>query len=354
MTSSVKLQSSVAKPLAVTQGDPAGVGPAASLLAWQKLHDQPSQVFYIRGSATVLQSEAKRLGLGVNVQAIGSPVEAASVFPHALPVLDNGERFSVRPGTPDLSTADSIIGSIRECVSDVWSGEADAIVTNPISKALLYAAGFTHPGHTEYLAALAGQAGNTRPPLPVMMLVGGGLRVALTTIHMPLMNVGKTLTTDLITQTGQIVIDALRHEFGHANPRLGVCGLNPHAGEEGGLGSEDAEIIRPAIEALNATSIVAFGPRPGDTIFHEALSGMYDAVLAMYHDQGLIPVKTLDIWGGVNVTLGLPFVRTSPDHGTGYEAAASGNIRADSLIAAIKLARDMSETRQKRRASHDR
>lgn len=342
----MKQPSSAAKPLVLTQGDPAGVGAAASLLAWQALNGSPDHCFYLRGGAAYLRAEAKRLGLNVPIIEIGSSEDTLPSFPEGLPVLSSSETPAVEVGKPDISTAPGIISSIEDSVNDVWTGVADAVVTNPISKALLYSAGFKHPGHTEFLAHLAGKYRGSEAPLPIMLLVGGGLKVALATIHIPLMSVASKLNPEHIARVGEIVFRALRNDFALAAPRLGICGLNPHAGEDGTLGTEDRDIIIPAIKAMTESGITAIGPRPGDTIFHEALNGQYDAVLAMYHDQGLIPVKTLDIWGGVNVTLGLPFVRTSPDHGTGYDAAAAGQVRADSLIAAIRLARTMADNRK--------
>ena len=245
------------------------------------------------------------------------------------------------PGAPDSAVSKWIIESIERAVRDVHLGgtfgSAAAIVTNPISKAGLYETGFQFPGHTEFLAHLT-KGNDTLPPKPVMMLVGGGLRVALATIHMPLMQVGSALTKDLLVDVARITHTDLQRRFGIARPRLVFTGLNPHAGESGTIGREEIEIINPAATALRAADIDISDARPGDTVFAEALAGEYDAVIAMTHDQGLIPVKTLDIWGGVNCTLGLPIIRTSPDHGTAYEAAAAGNARPDSLIAAILLA----------------
>ena len=345
VTSGVKQPLSGDKPLILTQGDPAGVGPAISLLAWEALHRDPEYAFYIRGGSHHLRREASRLNLDVDLVEISTPSEAIDVFRDALPVLDL-PGTDVEAGIPDVKAATGIVASIENGVRDVQSGEADAIVTNPISKSLLYATGFPHPGHTEFLAELARSDKDSEAPLPVMMLVGGGLRVALATIHIPLMNVAGVLTPEHLVNIGVRVHSALKWDFGLVSPRLGICGLNPHAGEDGTIGREDVDIIQPAIEALRSMDVNAIGPRPGDTVFHEALSGRYDAVIAMYHDQGLIPVKTLDIWGGVNATLGLPFVRTSPDHGTGYDAAKTGDVRADSLIAAIRLARDMATNRK--------
>lgn len=333
-------------------GDPAGVGPLATILAYLKLRSERDTIFYLRGSVSNLETTLKQTGLSCPIQNIEHPDQAMDVFHQALPVIDL-DTPTVSPGEPEIGTAQSIIQSIELCVEDVWTGRASAIVTNPIAKSLLNKAGFAHPGHTEFLAALAGQHGNTEAPLPVMMLIGGGLRVALVTIHIPLMSVASKLSPDLIGKTAQIVLDALPRYFGSGEGRLGVCGLNPHAGEDGMLGSEDTNIIKPVIDALQAEGAKIVGPRPGDTVFHEMLEGRYDAVLAMYHDQGLIPVKTLDIWGGVNVTLGLPFIRTSPDHGTAYDAAAAGKAKPDSLIAAIRTARSMAESAARIEMAHD-
>ncbi len=327
-------------PLALTMGDPAGVGPTIAWMAWRAR--QPGQrPFYIIAPADVMTqaSEAGRSSL----HRIKSPAEAAGVFDSALPVLEiPGPGAS--PGKPDPSHAPTIIESIRLAVEHARAGKAAAVVTNPIAKALLYRAGFKHPGHTEYLAELATERGK-KAPRAVMMLVGGGLRVALVTIHQPLAKVVRSLSTNLIVEVGSIVHNDLYSAFGMRKPRIGLCGVNPHAGEDGEIGREEIEIINPAAVKLRAKGIDISDARPGDTIFHEARAGRYDAVIAMYHDQGLIPVKTLDMWGGVNVTLGLPFIRTSPDHGVAYDAAASGAARPESLIAALTLADRMAHDR---------
>ena len=334
-----------ALPLAVTMGDPAGVGPVIALGAHQAMQGQ--RPFYVIASSEVMAQAARTFAAsgksGGGIFLIKDPSEAAAVFAQGpLPVLPI-EGPAPKPGHPDLATAPAIIASIRLGVEHTRAGKAAALVTNPIAKALLYKAGFRHPGHTEYLAELASEGGEALHP--VMMLVGGGLRVALATIHRPLASVPGALSVDLIAKTGRILNAALRRDFGLAAPRIGLCGLNPHAGEDGAMGREEIEIINPAAEQLRAEGVDISNARPGDTVFHEALHGRFDAVVAMYHDQGLIPVKTLDIWGGVNVTLGLPFIRTSPDHGTAYDAAASGEARPDSLIAALRLADQMALAR---------
>ena len=327
-------------PLAVTMGDPAGVGPMISWKAWQAR--RPGQrPFYVIAPAEVM-ARVGEAG-GPSLQKIRSPAEAAGVFASVLPVLEIPGP-SASPGKPDPSNAPTIIESIRLAVEHTRAGKAAAVVTNPIAKALLYRAGFKHPGHTEYLAELAAERGK-KPPRPVMMLVGGGLRVALVTIHQPLAKVVKTLNTNLIVEVGAIVHNDLHAAFGLKKPRIGLCGVNPHAGEDGEIGREEIEIINPAAVKLRARGIDISDARPGDTVFHEARDGRYDAAIAMYHDQGLIPVKTLDMWGGVNVTLGLPFIRTSPDHGVAYDAAAAGTARPESLIAALNLADQMARDR---------
>ena len=318
-------------------GDPAGCGPAITAAAWRQLRADPGLAFYVIGAPHLYAP-------GVPVREIAAPDEARGVFADALPVLPLSDVPGIRPGKPDADAAPAIIRSIALATSHALEGLAGGLVTNPINKALLYGAGFAYPGHTEYVAHLCA-APNAKPPRPVMMLVGGGLRVALATIHMPLMQVAKALTVPGLVELGHIVAQAMARDFGIPAPRLAFSGLNPHAGENGTIGKEEITIINPAAHALRLAGIDISDARPGDTIFAEALSGAYDAVIAMTHDQGLIPVKTLDFWGGVNVTLGLPVVRTSPDHGTAYDAAAAGNTRPDSLIAALRLAAAMATAR---------
>jgi 4-hydroxythreonine-4-phosphate dehydrogenase len=322
-------------------GDPAGVGPGITWKAYEAFRNR-SRSFYVIADPRVLDGARPPASLHHPLVMIASPDEAEAAFQRGLPVAPITSPIP-KPGEPDPATATAVLDSIRLAVMHVQSGKAAAVVTNPIAKALLYRAGFKHPGHTEFLAELA--ASGAPPPRPVMMLSGGGLRVALATIHEPLSAVPGLLTTDLIADVGRIVHEALKRDFGIAEPRIGLCGVNPHAGEDGEIGREEVEIVNPAAARMRAAGIDCSDARPGDTIFHEARSGRFDAVVAMYHDQGLIPVKTLDIWGGVNVTLGLPFIRTSPDHGVAYDAAASGKAKPESLISAIDLADAMARAR---------
>lgn len=317
--------------IALTMGDPAGCGPQITGKAWRTLKDQAEFTFFAIGPADVFAPHSP-------VVRIETVTQAARVFKTALPVLDiDTDCPSISPGRPDEDAAPSIIASIKSAVDLALSQSISAIVTNPINKALLYNTGFKYPGHTEFLADLCTPSANPSKR-PVMMLVGGGLRVALATIHMPLADVPEALSKELLVDITKITNSALIRDFGLKSPRIAFTGLNPHAGEDGRLGAEEIESINPAARHLRDLGINVSDARSADTVFAESLDGAYDAVIAMTHDQGLIPVKTLDFWGGVNVTLGLPIVRTSPDHGTAYDAAKSGNCRADSLIAAIKLA----------------
>lgn len=328
-------------PLAITMGDPAGCGPQITCAAWQALKQTAGHSFFVVAPETMYASH-------VPVSVISSPEEVAKCFSEALPVLSiEPEAPDIRVGEPDKAAVPAILSSIAKSVAFCLNGGASGLVTNPINKALLYEAGFQHPGHTEYLAELCGGENKTDEVMPVMMLVGGGLRVALATIHLPLAEAARAISVDLLTKTARITHAALQQDFGLPSPRIAFSGLNPHAGESGALGHEEVDIINPAAQILRSEGIDISNARPADTVFHEALSGTYDAVIAMTHDQGLIPVKTLDFWGGVNTTLGLPIIRASPDHGTAYDAAAAGDVRADSLIAAVKLATTMAENREK-------
>lgn len=326
-------------------GDPAGIGPEITLKAWTALKDDPNYTFAVIAPLSVIEDTASRLGLGGPL-AITNLEQSAKVFGIALPVIDQGRTGNVTPGAPSAAQAGFVTDSISRGVSLCLSGEAAALVTNPISKEVLYRAGFSHPGHTEYLGALTKDAPYDGPRGPVMMLSAAGLRVALATVHLSLSDAAAQLSADKIISNAKVMNSALIHDFGIAKPRIALTGLNPHAGEAGALGREEIEIINPAAQALRDMGIDATNAQPADTLFHAEARAGYDGVLAMYHDQGLIPVKTLDFHGGVNITLGLPIVRTSPDHGTAFDIAGKGIARADSLIAAIKAARDIANHRQ--------
>lgn len=321
-------------------GDPAGCGPQITVATWNDRSRLDLPPFFVIADPRLFEQH-------VPIRVIETPEQAASVFATALPVipLEIGGFDDLRSGRPDTQYAPAIVESIRSASELCLGGSSGAIITNPISKAVLYKAGFEFPGHTEYIADLCSQP--EHPLQPVMMLVGGGLRVALATIHVPLMQVLEHLTEATLVETATITHAALKRDFGISNPRLAFTGLNPHAGEDGKIGSEERDLINPVAHALRDRGIEITDARPADTVFHEALSGAYDAVIAMTHDQGLIPVKTLDMWGGVNTTLGLPIIRTSPDHGTAYDAAANDECRPDSLIAAIKLANNLAAERER-------
>ncbi len=320
-------------PLALTQGDPAGIGPEIALMAWLARDALRLPPFLVVADPGLLEERAAALGLSVPVTAARSE-DAGDLFPSALPVMPVDAGAQVVPGRPDPATATGTIRAIEIAVALAREGRARAVVTNPIAKHVLTRAGFPHPGHTEFLAALAGDP----PPRPVMMLWCEGLAVVPVTVHIPLSAVPAALTADLVVETGRIVARDLRERFRIPAPRLAVAGLNPHAGESGTLGHEDDAVVRPAVERLRAEGIAAWGPAPADTLFHARARAAYDAVLAMYHDQALIPIKTIAFDEAVNVTLGLPFVRTSPDHGTAFDIAGRGIARPDSLVAAIRLA----------------
>jgi 4-hydroxythreonine-4-phosphate dehydrogenase len=322
------------RPLALTLGEPAGIGPDITFAAWRRRSELPA--FYLLADPDFIIARAERLAPDIDI-AVVEPAAAAGVFARALPVVDIGVRVTAEPAQPDASSAPAAIAAIRRAVADVFAGTAAAVVTNPVAKNVLYRSGFAEPGHTEYLARLAQEATGVAARA-VMMLWAPELAVVPVTIHLPLRNVVTALTTDLVVETGRIVARDLRHRFGIARPRLAVAGVNPHAGEDGALGDEDIAIVRPAVARLAAEGIDVRGPLPADTMFHAAARASYDAALAMYHDQALIPIKTLAFDHAVNVTLGLPFVRTSPDHGTAFDIAGTGRAHPGSLIAAIALA----------------
>ncbi|MBK5932815.1 4-hydroxythreonine-4-phosphate dehydrogenase [Rhodovulum imhoffii] len=317
-------------PIALTCGDPAGIGPEITAKARAALPDLP--FFWIGDPA--------HLPRGTAIREIGSPSEASRVPSSHLPVLPLPFAAPATPGRPAAENAQGVIDSIARAVALVQAGEAAALCTNPIHKKVLRdGAGFAHPGHTEFLAALAGVE------RVVMMLTCDMLKVVPVTIHIALSEVPAALTPDLLRDTLRLTHDAMRCDFALPTPRLAVSGLNPHAGEGGAMGHEDATIIAPVLEDLRAEGMRISGPHAADTMFHAGARAHYDVAVAMYHDQALIPIKTLDFAGGVNVTLGLPFIRTSPDHGTAFDIAGTGRADPSSLIAALRLARTMARAR---------
>ncbi len=325
-------------PLALTSGEPAGIGPDITIKAWLRRNELKLPAFYLLGDPDLLRHRAKAIGLELTLAEVRAE-EACDAFADALPVVVTGDPATARPGVPDGSSAGAAMASIRQAVGDVIAGRASAVVTNPIAKSVLYRAGFRHPGHTEYLAELAATDGHS--PQPVMMLWSPALVVVPVTIHVSLREAIAQLSSELIVTTARIVVAALKARFGLANPRLAVSGLNPHAGEEGSLGAEEKTIVAPAIDILRGEGIAIKGPLPADTMFHEAARKTYDCAICMYHDQALIPIKTVAFEDAVNVTLGLPFIRTSPDHGTAFDIAGTGKANPASLIAALRLANRM-------------
>jgi 4-hydroxythreonine-4-phosphate dehydrogenase len=324
------------QPLALTLGEPAGIGPDLALAIWRRRVELDLPAFYLIGDPAFLEDRAAQLNLDVPI-AVVTPKAAAAAFGSALPVVAIDIAVSAQPGRPDKSSAPAAVASIRRAVADVMANSAAAVVTNPVAKNVLYNWGFAEPGHTEFLARLVQEA-TGKMLRPVMMLWSPELAVVPVTIHLPLREIFAQLTTDLVVETGRIVAHDLTARFRLAHPRLAVAGLNPHAGEAGTLGEEDSAIVAPAVARLAAEGIDAKGPLPADSLFHERARASYDAALCMYHDQALIPIKTLAFDHAVNVTLGLPFVRTSPDHGTAFDIAGTGQADPTSLIAALRLA----------------
>ncbi|MBI1209380.1 MAG: 4-hydroxythreonine-4-phosphate dehydrogenase PdxA [Azospirillum sp.] len=330
-----------ALPLALTMGEPAGIGGEIALKAWTMRHERTLPPFVVVDDPARLQALSQAIGLAVPIQPIDDPAEAVAIFTTALPVVPIALPAPVRPGQADPGNSSAVIGSIDRAVALVRAGRAAAVVTNPIQKSALFQAGFTYPGHTEYLATLADTG-----IVPVMMLEGDGLRVVPVTTHISLRDSIAALSIAGILHCARVTAAALTRDFGVESPRIAVAGLNPHAGEAGMLGSEEIDLIAPAVVILQAEGIKAFGPRPADSLFHPAARAEYDAAICMYHDQALIPLKTLVFESGVNITLGLPFVRTSPDHGTALDIAGTGRANPASLIAAIRTADRMVKSRE--------
>ncbi len=327
--------------LALTLGDPSGIGPEIIAKAWQQ-RSPNSKPFVVVGDFATL---AAAVGGDALVRRVDGVEQAATVFPDAIPLVDLPLAEAARPGQPSAHAAPAIIAWIERAVELALEGQVSAVVTAPIAKATLYAAGFSFPGHTEFLGKLTERASFVGLRGPVMMLAAKDLRTTLVTVHSPLTQVSAQLTTQAITRAITVTAQALKHDFGIANPRIAVAGLNPHAGEGGTIGREEFETITPAITALRAQGLNLTGPHSSDSLFHAEARSRFDAVVCMYHDQALIPVKMLDFWGGVNITLGLPIVRTSPDHGTAFDIAGQGLARPDSLLAAIDAARDIAACR---------
>ena len=320
-------------PLALTMGEPAGIGGEIALKAWLRRQDEDLPPFFLIDDPERLRALAQRLGWAIPIRTVATPQDAAAQFGTALPVVPLTLSRPVEPGRPDPANGSAVLESIARAVALVREGSAAGIVTNPIHKHVLYSAGFRHAGHTEYLAALT-----DAEALPVMMLACPGLRVVPATVHLPLSEVPKALSRPLLVRIGRILGQALVTDFGIARPRIALAGLNPHAGETGAIGREEIEIVEPAANDLRTEGLDVLGPAPADTLFHEEARRRYDAALCLYHDQALIPLKTIDFYRGVNVTLGLPIVRTSPDHGTAFDLAGTGQADARSLFAALDLA----------------
>jgi len=332
----------VTAPIALTMGDPAGIGPEIALKAWAHLRDS-GQPFFLLADPGLMTGMAETLGLAA--RACAGPDDAAAIFPDALPVLPVALAVEAHAGKPEPRNGAAVLESIRRAVELTSAGEAAAVVTNPISKAVAYQGGFEFPGHTEFLGELTAHLDEPAPRGPVMMLACDELRCALVSIHTPIAEAVASLSVDRIVEVARITHRALKRDFGLETPRLAIAGLNPHAGEDGALGRQEIEIINPAAEKLRAQGIDITDAQPPDAMFRPDARPGYDAAICMYHDQGLIPVKTLDFHGGVNVTLGLPIIRTSPDHGTGFDIAGKNLARPDSLIAALAMAGNMAARR---------
>lgn len=333
----VRSRSAPLRPIAVSQGDPSGIGPELTLKAWLKMHDDPAAPpFMVVASPDRLAETARDLNMSVPLKTVSGP-EAAPLFREALPVIALDHKITGKPGAPDVRDAPGTIASIETCVQLVRAGTASALVTNPIAKELFYRAHFRYPGHTEFLEELAERhyGGRARA---VMLIWSPQFLVVPATIHVPLARVPVLLTRELLVETGLVVAQGLASRFGIKTPRLAFTSLNPHGGEGGAMGREEIEIITPALLDLKAAGINVSGPFPADTVFRTSARKNYDVIIAMYHDQALIPVKTVAFEQAVNVTLGLPMIRTSPDHGTAFDIAGKGIADPASLISALRLA----------------
>lgn len=338
-------------PLALTMGDPAGIGLDITLAAWESRHREPLPPFVLFADPDATMARARQLGFAIEVSVLsGIDPAQGEVGNKRLPVLPVPLATLAVAGRADPANAAAVISSIELAVAETVAGHTSAVVTNPISKATLYASGFAHPGHTEFLGVLAENHFPGGDWTPVMMLASDELRVVPLTVHIPLSRVPSEITTDRIVEVCRVAARDLALRFGLSKPRLAVAGLNPHAGESGGIGREEIDIIAPAIAHLRSQGLDVTGPYSADTLFHAAARRRYDAAICMYHDQALIPIKTLAFDTGVNVTLGLPFVRTSPDHGTAFDIAGTGRASPSSLVAALRLADRMTAARHVERA----
>ena len=327
------------KPIAVTMGEPSGIGGEIMLKSWLRRTDL-SVPFVAIDNPDRLRNIARDLGFSVPIETVVDPRCAADLFPDALPVCNIDLPSTPQPGVLNQSNANAAIASIDKAADLAKANSVSAIVTNPIHKHNLYCAGFTYPGHTEYLAHLSGVNKE-----PVMMLTCDGLRTVPITTHVSLQEAIAELSIERIVSQSRITAQALEQDFGVSAPRLAVAGLNPHAGEDGSIGGEEGRFISPAIDILRQNGLQIFGPLSPDAMFSATTRTTYDAAICMYHDQALIPIKTLDFSGGVNVTLGLPIVRTSPDHGTALDIAGKGIADETSMVAALRMASEIARFR---------
>jgi len=334
-------------PFVLSMGEPAGIGPEIILKAWAERDTHQLPAFFVTGSHYMLQETAKKMGLDMAIQVISSAAETKEVFPKALPIFNiDNENSDFEFGVPSAQTAPLVIKSIERAAKFIFNQDAAGLITAPIQKSILYDAGFPFPGHTEYLGQLC-KAETSLRQIPIMMLVSKDLRVVPLTIHIALSEVPRAITPDLIKITYEKIHEALQADFGLTSPRIAVAGLNPHGGEGGTMGLEELQIIAPTLRYLRDQGMAVQGPLSADTMFHPAARATYDAALCMYHDQALIPIKTLDFEGGVNVTIGLPLIRTSPDHGTALNIAGQNLASPKSMINAIKMAEEIYHNRQK-------
>ncbi len=345
MASEVGRAAASRRPLALTMGDPAGIGLDITLMAWRDRDSSSVPPFILYADPVAVAERARVLGIDAELAVSEDPEKGAEAFARRLPVRPVPVAVSTVAGRTEMLNAGGIIAAIDLAVADAVAGRVSAVATNPIAKSTLLRAGFRHPGHTEYLAELAERHHPGRRWVPVMMLASDVLRVVPLTVHVPISRVPELLSVPRVVETVRIVAEAMAADFGIARPRIAVTGLNPHAGEAGTIGREEVTTIGPAIAALQSEGVVVTGPHSADSLFHSEARKRYDAVVTMYHDQALIPIKTLAFDTAVNVTLGLPFVRTSPDHGTAFDIAGTGAASPTSLVAALKLGANMADRR---------